>query len=200
MASYREGAERPVPSALLERFNIAQELLKLSDFERVYMKSFMVSGFDLYHIGSLKYRFGALVGIPVNFTYTSAAEIDKSDIIVRGKLVDWNSQGGMLLEQSLVLTEDEQIFGLAREILQLQNQKVLLNSLYPCGTITGCYFLASYLNSKMNFFYRPLSLRVMLYCLVGFFGYGVYSFFTDFLQVRLDQNSIAHDLNDFVSR
>lgn len=184
MANYREGVERPVPKVLQERFEIAQELLKLSNFERVFMKSFMVSGFDLYHLGSLKYRFGALVGIPVNFSYTSASEIDKSDIIVRGKPVDWNSQGGKLLEEALVLNEDEQIFGLAREILQLQNQKVFLNSIYPCLTIAGTYIFASNLSSKMHLVYRPLSLRVMLYMIVGFFGYGVYSFLTDYLQVR----------------
>lgn len=183
VASYREGAEKPVPKALLERFEIAQELLKMSDFERTFMKSFMVSGFDLYHIGSLKYRFGALVGIPVNFTYTSPSEIDKSDIIVRGKSVDWNSKGGKLLEEALVLTEDEQIFGLTREILQLQNQKILLNSLFPCVTILGYYAATSFLNSKMHLFYRPLSLRAMMYFLVGLFAYGIYSFATDYLQV-----------------
>lgn len=185
VANYREGAERPVPKAIQERFEIAQELLKLSDFERVFMKSFMVSGFDLYHLGSLKYRFGALVGIPVNFTYTSASEIDKSDIIVRGKPVDWNSKGGKLLEEALVLNEDEQVFGLAREILQLQNQKVFLNSIYPCLTIAATYIIASNFNSKMHLFYRPVSMRAMLYMIIGLWGYGVYALLTDYLQVRL---------------
>lgn len=102
----------------------------------------MVSGFEAYNIGSLKYRFGALVGIPINYTYTAHNEIDKADIIIRGKPVDWSSNGGKLLEESLVLKEDEQIFGIARELVQLRTNKVLLNSIYPTATIFFMYTLA----------------------------------------------------------
>lgn len=143
----------------------------------------MVAGFDLYHIGSTMFRYGALTGIPVNFTYTSPADIDRMDIIIRGKPVDWNSHGGKLLEQCLVLSEDEQIFGIVRETIQLQSNQVLLDSLFSSGTIASCYVIASGINSKLRLHYRPMSLRLMLYAIVGFFGFGVYSFMTDFTQV-----------------
>lgn len=102
---------------------------------------------------------------------------------MRGKPVDWNSQGGQLLEQSLVLTEDEQIFGIAREALQLHNHGVFLRSLYASGTIVLTYTLASTLNSKLRLFYRPLSLRIALYGIVYSFGYGIYTLLTDYTQV-----------------
>lgn len=127
------------------------------------------------------------VGIPINYTYTGENDIEKSAIIVRGKPVDWNSQGGQLLEQSLVLTEDEQIFGIAREALQLQNHSVFLRSLYSSGTIVLVYSVASTLNSKLRLFYRPLSLRVALYGIVSCFGYGVYTLLTDYTQVSFMQ-------------
>lgn len=183
VASYKEGAERPLSDVIKKRFEIAIELLKITDFERKYIKPFTVSGFDLYNIGSTKFRNGGLIGIPVNFSYTAASDINKMDVIIRGKPVDWNSQGGKHLEHSLVLTEDEQIFGLAREIIQVQNNSVYLNSLYPAVTIFSYYALTSILNSKLRFFYRPLSLRLMLYVISGFFAFGVYSFLTDYTQV-----------------
>lgn len=183
VASYKEGAERPVSAVLKKRFEIAIELLKVSDFERQCIKAFTVSGFDLYHLGSTKFRSGGLIGIPVNYSYTAIGDINKMDVIIRGKPVDWNSQGGKYLEQSLVLSEDEQIFGIAREIIQIQNNSVYLNSIYPAVTIFSYYTLTSALNSKLRLFYRPLSLRLMLYAISGFFAFGVYSFATDYTQV-----------------
>lgn len=183
VASYKEGIERPVSEVLKKRFEIAIELLKVTDFERKFIKAFTVSGFDLYHLGSAKFRSGGLIGIPVNYSYTAIADINKMDVIIRGNPVDWNSKGGQYLEQSLVLNEDEQIFGLAREIIQLQNNSIYLNSLYPAVTIFMYYALTSGVNSKLRLFYRPLSLRVMLYAISGFFAFGVYSFATDFTQV-----------------
>lgn len=183
VAAYREGQERPVPETLQKRFEIAIEMLKLGDFERRFIKPFMVSGFDLYHIGSTKFRYGALLGIPVNYTYTAPADINKQDIIIRGQPVDWNSQGGKLLEQSLVLSEDEQIFGIVREALQLTNNSIYFNSFYGSGVVIAYYAATTTLNSKLRLFYRPLSLRVIMYGIVSLFMFGIYTFLTDFTQV-----------------
>lgn len=186
VASYREGAERPVSETLQKRFEIAQEHLQLSDFEKKWMKPFMVSGFDTYHIGSVKFRYGAFTGIPVNYTYTASDDIDKADIIIRGQSVDWNSRGGKLLEEALVLTEDEQIFGLVRESFQLVNNNVYLNSFYGCGALTMYYLITTALNNNMKLFYRPLSLRLSLYSLVGLFCLGNYALITDYSQVSIN--------------
>lgn len=183
VSSYWEGKERQVSETLQKRFQTAQEYLKITDFEKRFIEPFMVAGFETYSAGSLKYRFGALVGIPINYTYTDKDEIDKTNIIIRGKPVDWNSKGGKLFEESLVLTEDEQIFGITREMMQLRYNNVLLNSLYPTITLSMMYAMTTTLNSKMRLFYKPRSLRVMLYSIVGFFGFGVYSFLTDYTQV-----------------
>lgn len=185
VSAYKDGEQRKVSDTVMKRFELAVELLKVADFERRHIKPFVVTGFDLYHIGSTKFRFGGLLGMPVNFNYTAAADINRSSIIIRGQPVDWNSQGGKLLEQSLVLSDDEQVFGIIREILQLQNNSVYLNSFYSASTVLSYYVATSTLNSKLRLFYRPLSLRVMMYGIIGFFIYGVYSFLTDFTQVRI---------------
>lgn len=51
VANYREGTERPVSDTLKNRYEIAQDYLKLIDFDKRLMKPFIVTGFDLYNIG-----------------------------------------------------------------------------------------------------------------------------------------------------
>lgn len=142
----------------------------------------MNNNLDLF-ICSTKFRYGALVGIPINYTYAAASDIQKSDIIIRGNPVDWNSQGGKLLEESLVLAEDEQIFAIAREIIQLQNNNVYLKSFSGCGAFVMYYVITSNLNSKLRLFYRPLSFRAVLYTIVGLFVFGNYALLNDVCQV-----------------
>lgn len=38
VATYREGAERPVSEAINKRYEIAQEILKVNDFDRQFMQ------------------------------------------------------------------------------------------------------------------------------------------------------------------
>lgn len=156
----------------------------------------MVAGFDLYSIGSTKFRDGALVGIPVNYTYTASDEIPRTEITVKGyEQVNWSSEAGQLLQDGLILTEPEQIFGMCREIIDLKSHKVLFNSMYPVAATLMYYSITSHLNSKNQLFQRPMSLRVMMYSLVGLFSAGIYFFVKDFTQVALD-NHVDETLAD----
>lgn len=142
------------------------------------------AGFDLLSIGSTKFRYGALLGIPTSYNYAATGDVDRSSIIIRGRpILDWNSRGGQLLSESLVLTEEEQIFGLVREMLYLKERPVYFRSFCSVGCVTFYYILTSFLNSKLRLFYRPLSLRIVLYCIAGFFIYGVHSLLQDYTQV-----------------
>lgn len=175
---------------------MALNSVKVTDSERDFFVPFMVAGFDLYSIGSTKFRDGALVGIPVNYTYTASDEIPRTEITVKGhEQVNWGSEAGKLLQEGLIVSEPEQIFGMCREILELKSHKVLLNSLYPVGATLLYYSISSSINSKNQLFKRPMSLRVMMYSLVGFFTLGVYYFIKDFTQVALD-NYVDETLAD----
>lgn len=61
VASYHEGSELQVPTNIKKRFEMAQDYLGIGDWEKKFFIPFMVTGFDTYHIGSTKFRFGALV-------------------------------------------------------------------------------------------------------------------------------------------
>jgi hypothetical protein len=187
VASYENSIERKVSDSLLRKFEIAKQIAQLTEVEAAHVQPFMVTGFDLYSMGAFNLRFGALVGIPINYTYTAPDEIPKADITVRGHdQVAWNSEAGQLLQQGLILGDDEQIFGMTRELLELKTQKVNLNTLYASGGILFYYIITHNLNRKLQLFNRPLSLRLVLYNLAGIFSYGFYCFFKDATQVYLD--------------
>ena len=184
----RNGIERKVSETLEKRLVTALNSLKITDSERDFFVPFIVSGFDLYSIGSTKFRDGCIVGIPVNYTYTASDEIPRTEITVRGyDQVDWSSNAGKLLQEGLVLSEPEQIFGMCREILELKSHKVLFNSLCPVGSILLYYSITSTINTRNQLFRGPLSLRLVMYSIVGLFSIGMYFFVKDFTQVALDK-------------
>ncbi|XP_055609016.1 transmembrane protein 177 [Uranotaenia lowii] len=187
--AYKNGEERQVSEKLLQRFERAVNLLNLSDFERKFVNPFMVSGFDVCNAGTLKSRNGGLVGIPVNFEYDHVNDIDKKDVIIRGHKVDWSSEGGKLLEGCLVLSEDEQVFGMAREIVTMNTNKRLFQAIIPTTGWVFTYSIASLINQRMNLYVRPRSLRMVLYTICGLFGYGIYSFAADMSEMYYETDA-----------
>ncbi|XP_055532314.1 transmembrane protein 177 [Wyeomyia smithii] len=184
--AYKNG-EKQLPSDKIQKhFDKAVTLLNLSEFEKKFISPFIVYGFDVYNAGSMKSRFGGIVGIPANFEYNSAADIEKQDVILQGRKINWSSEGGKLLEECLILNEDEQVFAICREILTLNTHKRFIQSVIPSAVWFFTYNLASLVNRRNNLYIRPFSLRCMLYVICGIFGFGVYSFATDITEVQFD--------------
>lgn len=184
VASYHQGVQRPLTQPIADRFEIAQEVLKLPVYERRLANAFFATGLDTLHIGSLRMKYGGNVGIPLNYTYTSPHDIDKSGLIARGNSVDWSSEGGKLLEEALVLKDDEQIFAIARELLYLKENNLILQSMYPAIGIFIYYLMTHNLNSQLLLFHRPLGLRIALYGICAFFAFGIYALAADYHQVN----------------
>lgn len=57
-------------------------MLELPAIHSDRIKPFTVFGFDVFNAGTLYSKFGAIVGIPINFSYSSTEDIEKSDIMV----------------------------------------------------------------------------------------------------------------------
>ncbi|XP_037949768.1 transmembrane protein 177-like [Teleopsis dalmanni] len=184
--SYQNGIPREVPENVKQRLEKAMDILQLRRYERLIIRPFTVVGFDLFQAGSIKYRFGSEFGIPVNYSYASPNDIKRSEIRFRDKEINWNSESGKLLEESIVLTEQEQIFSFCKSILQLQTHKILMNSIFPSITFIGMYAVGNYVNLRNNFYARPLALRLVMYSILGLFGLGSWSFMKDFNQVTYD--------------
>jgi hypothetical protein len=136
--------------------------------------------------GSAKYKFGGLLGIPVNYTYESVADIEKNEIKLRGESVDWNSPGGKQLEQALILVEDEQVFGMAKDISDMTSHKILFKSVFPPATLMMVYAMAAFINHRLKLFSKPFAVRGLMYGLVSVYGFGVWSFLNDYTEVSFE--------------
>ncbi|XP_068602654.1 transmembrane protein 177 [Brachionichthys hirsutus] len=66
---------------------------------------------------------GAQIGIPMNFNSTAdnKSAIIKRQVLIDGKAVDWSSDSGSALKESLVFSHDAQRFAIAREVARVQS-------------------------------------------------------------------------------
>lgn len=101
--------------------------------------------------------------------------------------VQWSTESGKELLDALILSENAQIFAIAREVLYLDSLKFIFDSVYAPFACVFTYGLARTLNTKYNLYVKPLSLRLLMYTLSGLFGYGLYSFAKDMTQMGYDQ-------------
>lgn len=102
--------------------------------------------------GSLRSRHGGWIGIPLNYEFSHPDNIDKSEIRTRQEEIDWSTPPGELLKNSLVLTEDEQIFGICRSLVELKSFKMITDIALPVVTIFSIYFTAVGVNRKFNLY------------------------------------------------
>lgn len=147
---------------------------------------FCVFGMEPFHAGSYHSLFGSIIGIPGNFDYEKPSDIPRSEIVLQNQSVPWSSEVGKQLETSLILTEDEQIFAMLKEILACRTWQWPLNCFYSTAWVISCYAMAFALNERLNLRQRPFSLRLVMYALVGLFMIGNFCFATDSTQMYYD--------------
>lgn len=82
MLYFRHGFPVKLTPEVLDRASQVMMDMNLSENNQKYLSFFTVYGLDLFEIGSLKTRFGALVGLPRSFSYSSVDNIEKNDIVV----------------------------------------------------------------------------------------------------------------------
>lgn len=179
--------ERKVSDAVKRRFEKALELLNIDELDRTRLKIFTVIGFDTFHAGTSYSVYGSLIGVPFNYAFENKSEIPRSEIVLNGSgSIDWSSDAGKMYEESLLLTENEQLFGICREILHTRTIELPLKCLYTVVFPISAYAMASTVNRKLMLFKRPVGMRMVLYTLVGLFWYGNYSLVTDFTHCKYE--------------
>lgn len=73
---------------------------------------------------------GAQIGIPANFNSTADdhSGITNRSILINGKVVDWSTDAGSALKESLIFSSDAQKFAIAREVAHLQSGGPVLSA------------------------------------------------------------------------
>ncbi|CAH2108293.1 unnamed protein product [Euphydryas editha] len=183
---YSNGKPGELSDDLKKKYEKCLDLLKVSQVHRKLIEPFSVFGYDLFHAGSTSSKFGAIVGIPVNFTYKSLDDVEKQNVQVNQKKVDLSSEIGKKLGEALILPDKVKEFAICREILMTQNNKVMFESVYPFMSIFLVYNLSQYLNRRLNLYAAPLNARVVLYSIVGLFGLGVYFLMKDVTEIHYE--------------
>jgi hypothetical protein len=79
---FRHGIASPIIPEVERRTAEVVNDIGLSKKYRAYLKFFYVQGFDLFHMGSFKTRYGAYVGLPGTFNYKTKADIERNLIVV----------------------------------------------------------------------------------------------------------------------
>lgn len=102
--------------------------------------------------------------MPSNFYYKSVADIDRANIHIRHESVKWGSDHGKLLEESLILTDAEQVFDFCRVLMDLQGYKLYLNTIAPSGVWLAVYLAAQKINQTQNLYGRPALVRTAAMC------------------------------------
>lgn len=169
-----------------KRFEKALDLLQIDDLDRKRTNIFTVIGYDTFHAGSRHTVFGSIIGVPVNYAFEKESDVPTADIVIKGEPVQWSSEAGQMFKKSLILTEDEQIYGICREILYTRTWKMPLECAFPILGIFSAYALSHTLNNKLSLFQRPRGMRVFMYTLVSLFVGGNYCFIKDYTSCKYD--------------
>ncbi|KAJ8966299.1 hypothetical protein NQ317_017017 [Molorchus minor] len=173
----------PLSKKLEERFQNALDLVDVNPKDKHLYKPFFYYGFDVMSAGSSYSKFGVIVGLPLNFSYEDVDKVDKSRIRVNQDTVVWESEDGKKLLNSLILSENAQLYGMAKEIKFRQTIKPFLDIVISMGTCTMAYSFSSYINTTFNYYARPRNVRLIVYSLVVALSYGFYSMTKDMSQL-----------------
>lgn len=92
------------------------------------IKFFMGCGQDIFHKGCTYTSRGAVIGIPISFRYKSPTDVDRMHLRLNNEGIEWESDAGQKLLDSVVLSENARMFGLCRELHYCHSQHVHIKS------------------------------------------------------------------------
>ncbi|KAJ3643739.1 hypothetical protein Zmor_026431 [Zophobas morio] len=183
---YKHGFSVKLTEQLQQRFQKALDLLEMDKRDQHLYKPFAGYGFDIFSAGTSYSKYGVRVGLPANFFYNDLSSVDKHSIKLRDDSIVWDMDEGKLLQKSLVLSENAQLYAMAREIKFRDTPKWFIDTGVAVLSFTGMYGLCRLFNERGNLLARPRSLRFVLYALVGAFSFGSYALCKDVSQVYFE--------------
>ncbi|ELT92734.1 hypothetical protein CAPTEDRAFT_216864 [Capitella teleta] len=151
LANYLEdGTEQPMDAKVDE---LTQKVLYMINMDinlEMKLKTFMCYGTDPVSRGSVAVRTGAIVGLPHIFAYSEAADVQKqvfqiyNEYSYRG--INWDTDAGKQFLDSMLLSDNAKMFGIAREIKYAQSHSVYIEaamrSIGCAVAFTGYKFLS----------------------------------------------------------
>lgn len=113
---------------------------------------------------------------------------------VDGKNLEWNSEQGQKLLNSMILSENAQIYAMASEIKMRQSWKFAFDVIFATSSASLVYGVSNQLNIKTNLYSKPRSVRLVMYALVTTFFTTTYFMLKDtatiYLEKKIDEDLI----------
>lgn len=179
----------PLTSHLEKLWNQVLDDLNVSAFHRTILRPFMVFGYEPWHAGSQRSRFGAMIGIPTNFVYDKVSSIDKDAIVVNNEPVDWFRPDAKQLLDSLILSDDAKKYAIGREIIMTDNKFIYTESI-ALAAISAAYYATTFkINETLGMLKRSRFRRFVVYSIVGAFYWGLWAMQRDALTRHFEYTS-----------
>lgn len=107
---------------------------------------------------------------------------------VDGEAVAWGTPEADRFLNSLILSENAQLYAMAREIKMAESPKFLLDTFYVLSPVPLYYGFTHQINKQFQLFSRARGIRIIVYTLSAVFMTGYYYFFKDFTQVYFEHS------------
>lgn len=193
-----QGWSKGEPALLTTRLQtLFRDVLDESRVASSGFTPFAAYGFQPVSAGAPWLPSGCLIGIPANYNGTKKDGVGISDrvLVINGQEVDWASDPGISLRDSLTLSANAQKFSLAREAIHSQIGGPILQAAVAPLCLTSVCVSSVAIKQLLGLYSGPMLLRGVfnvLAVLLGFTGYYLcYDGVSQWLDYRSDKKAAA---------
>ncbi|XP_077978376.1 transmembrane protein 177-like isoform X2 [Glandiceps talaboti] len=179
--SYAGGEGGPLSTKCREEFDEVCADLGIKKMNKYH--PFPSFGTEIHKAGMSWLPNGAHLGIPDTFTMQKAEEIMKNMKLVR-QAVDWESDHGKELAQSLILSKDARKYYIAKELCEMKASHVLMPTV-----VAPVFIVASYASGQVMKFVVPMLVPGLVSFGVAAIGFVAYSIISGFVYTMVENSA-----------
>jgi hypothetical protein len=158
--------EMPVDGHTRELIDKCLRRIMLRPEDEAGLTFFMSICHDVVHKGTVKLRFGAVIGLPATFAYQHVDDINKAALNLNAQPIDWDSEPGRRFADSIVLSDRAKAFAIAREIKYSSSFFASVDTILRVAFGLGAYTTGFILNNRLK-----LQQRLKIWARGGFYSF-----------------------------
>ncbi|KAL1415995.1 hypothetical protein MTO96_028342 [Rhipicephalus appendiculatus] len=189
--AYKDGKPLALDPAVKKRAEEVLRVVDLDDTQKHNIRFFPVPILDTFFAGSTTGSKGAIIGLPITFSYTRKEDVQTKSLLIHGsKEPAWETREAEELKKSLVLSDKAQKFVIARDISWASTYYVQFQSAVLSFSVLNCYFMGRLVNDRFHLLIRvPRPFRVALYGVIVALHATVYIGFKDAMSQHWDKKA-----------
>lgn len=178
---YKDGEPMELDPLVQKRAYEVLQTVDLPQRKKDMVHFFPVPLLDPFFAGSTEASHGAILGLPVTFSYARKEDVQTRSLLLRGtREPAWETREGEALKKALVLSDRAQRFAIARDLYWASTYYVQIQTAALSFAVVNCYFMGRLINDRFRLLGRvPRSLRVGLYGVIVAINATVYLCFKD---------------------